>query len=459
MGRTPRSARRVAQAIAEEDETAATRSRKRRSRPMQRVPPSDDQRDSSSPLASLWANLLGPATNYVISVLAFAMDVLKPLISLAVAVLLFATFLSFARSWLSSSVSTALTPICALPGMSLLNLPFCEYQQKPTPASGGSVEFDELMAAQEAFDEIVISSTRNEWLPADMKSSENVIRDLRMVVRHSKLPSKSELEMEFNNFIETARQASDDLSRFNSRVGRAVDKTLSTTRWTMRVIDGLAENDSGRGAIDRFLWDNVLWALSPYKSPHAKLVEQYLQHTQTIESEIQGLIVQATTLLGILDTLEDQLGAIHDISIRDDNTLQGKREELFLQLWTKLGGNRSDVKKLDQEIQLLKNINTYRRSAVAHVSSTMVKLRAIAAHLEDLRERAAAPDVVGVDGEMPITLHIENIQRGLDRLQELRSQQIKGRDESYRRILDASSAGSSFQEGGVPKDRMIDGES
>ncbi|KAF4542462.1 hypothetical protein BFW01_g6818 [Lasiodiplodia theobromae] len=451
-----RRPRRVSQSIAEDDESADLRQRKRRSRTMQRVSSSEDKIDASTPLGLLWANVLGPISSYLLSVLCFTLNVLKPLFSIALAVAFVAAFLSFARYWITTSVSTALTPICTVPGVSFLNLPFCNYPQRASPTSAGSVEFDELVKAQQAFEEIISDASRYDGLPADMKRGETAIRDLRSVVRYSKLPSKSELDMEFHNFIEKAGKASWDLTRFNSRIGSAVDKMLSTNKWTLRVIDDIKDAEDGRGSVDRFIWDQLLWVISPHRNPRERLVSQYLTHTQKVEDEITTLIDQADALLGILDSLESHLGAIHEISVRDDVSLQGKREELFLDLWTKLGGNRSNVKKLDQQIQLLKNVNMYRRTAVSHVSSTMVKLRAIAVSLEDMRERAATPDVVGVDGEVPIVLHIENIQRGLDRLEAQRLEHQRSVDERHRRILDAAEASDANSGAGVPESRMID---
>ncbi|KAL1620962.1 hypothetical protein SLS54_005894 [Diplodia seriata] len=451
-----RPSRRLSQSVPEEDESAELRQRKRRSRPMQRVPPPEDKNEASTPLAFLWVNVLGPTASYLLSVLAFTLNVLKPLFSIALAVVFVTAFLSFARYWVTTSVSTALTPVCAIPGVSFLNLPFCNYPPRADPASSASVEFDELVKAQQAFEEIISDASRYDGLPADMKRGETAIRDLRSVVRYSRLPSKSELDMEFHNFIEKAGTASWDLTRFNSRIGSAVDRMLSTNKWTLRVIDDIKDAEDGRGSVDRFLWDQLLWVLSPHRSPRERLVSQYLSHTQKVEDEITSLINQADALLGILDSLEGHLGAIHEISVRDDVSLQGKREELFLDLWTKLGGNRSNVKKLDQQIQLLKNVNLYRRTAVSHVSSTMIKLRAIAVSLEDMRERAAVPDLVGVDGDVPIVLHIENIQRGLDRLEAQRLEHQRSVDERHRRILDAAEAGDAGS--GVPENRMIDAE-
>lgn len=453
-----RTHRRISQSIAEEDGAQDFRQRRsRRSRPLQRAPPSEDQGDQPTLLQSLWMNLLMPVLSYGLSVLSFALEVLKPVISVALAAAFLAVFISFARSWLYSSVSTALSPLCMVPGASYLNLPFCGPSYKSGSDPSGSVEFDELVNAQQAFEEILSSASMYDGLPGEMKQGQMAIADLRTVVRYSKLPSKNELDLEFNNFINKAKAASWDLTRFNARIGQTTDKIILTHRWTLQVIDNVGEVEDGRGSLERFVWDHLLWGLAPHKSAYEKIVTQYLKHTQKIEEEIVSLIDQADALLRLLDSLEDHLSAIHEISVRDDASLRDKREELFLSLWTKLGGNRSDVKKLNNQIGMLKSFNAYRRSAVSHVSSTIVKLRAIAVSLEDMRERATVPDLAGMENEMPIVLHIENLKRGLERLEDMRQVHQKTVEEKSRRILDAADAGApTLPEIGFPKDRMID---
>ncbi|EKG18537.1 hypothetical protein MPH_04339 [Macrophomina phaseolina MS6] len=455
--------RRTSQSVAEEDDVQDLRQRRsRRSRPMQRVPPWENQGGQPTLLQSTWTNVLMPIVRYAFSVLAFALEVLKPVISIALAAMLFAVLLSFARAWLHSSVSTALTPICYVPGASYLGLPFCGPAQKSSYASdpAGSVEFDELMNAQQAFEEILASASMYDGLPGEMKQGQMAIADLRTVVRYSKLPSKSELDLEFNHFIGKAKDASVGLTNFNARIGRTTDKIITTHKWTLQVVDGVGEVEEGRGSVNRFIWDHLLWGLAPHRSAYDRIVSQYLRHTQTIEEEIVSLIAQADALLSLLDSLEDHLSAIHDISVRDDASLRDKREELFLSLWTKLGGNRSDVKKLNNQIMMLKSFNAYRRSAVSHVSSTVLKLRAIAASLEDMRERASMPDLAGMENEMPIVLHIENLKRGLERLEDTRQVHQKTREDNAWRILDAAEAGDlpTLHDGGSPKERMIDSE-
>lgn len=379
-------------------------------------------------LGLIWTSLLLPALQLVLSVLALVFSILKPVlaIGLALGLLVYLGQLMFTRA-----LTSTIAPLCAIPGASLLNLPFCNYG-----SGAGPVEFNELMTVQSAFEDVMASSAGGASLPLDMKRSEASIRDLRQVVQYSALPSRQELVFEFTGFIDTARQAAGDLTRFNSRIGRAVDHVLSTNRWTLQVIDGVAAREEARGAVGRFLQNTVLAPLTSGKVTEDLLLEQYLKHTRAIEEEIAKLVTEAQVLLGILQNLDDRLDVIHSIVTRDGVSVQGSKDEVLTQLWTWLGGNRGEVKKHNEQMGLLRQLLVYRKNAWDHVSGTMLKLQAIAAGLEDLRERVAAPEVVGARAGIPLRVHIERIQMGVDRLEEQREESKRVEGRAARAVLD-----------------------
>jgi hypothetical protein len=133
--------------------------------------------------------------------------------------------------------------------------------------------------------------------------------------------------------------------------------------------------------------------------------------------------------------LNDRLNVIADIAQRDGLKAEENKDELFAYLWTKLGGNRSSVKKLENQLQLLKDVRVYERVAWAHVTTTINKLQAIRANLEDLRERVNMPETVGTD-KVPLEVHIDYINLGLQRLEEQRDSNRKLQTETYQRVLD-----------------------
>ncbi|KAK4891300.1 hypothetical protein LTR27_010103 [Elasticomyces elasticus] len=362
-----------------------------------------------------------------------ALQNLKPLLGYALLLYILGGALVFGLGFLTNTVNNALTPLCRIPGASFLHLPFCP--SATTAEIQGPAEFDKLIQAQSQFEDVLASTQVGANLPMDMKRSEASIRDLKHVVQYSSLPSRNELVFEFTGFIETARQASADLSRFNARIGRAVDQILSTNRWTLSVIDGVSAEQANRGAIGRWVGENLnVWApFQPVSLSRDVVLDQYLRHTSAVEEQILTLITEAQALLGILDNLDGRLDVIAAISTRDGMKVAGNKEELFAYLWTKLGGNRSSVSKLENQLTLLKEVTAYKRLAWAHVTTTIVKLQGIQATLEDLRERVAGPEVLGE--RVPLEVHIESINLGIERLERQRDEGRKAEMEGYGRIM------------------------
>ena len=366
-----------------------------------------------------FADILSPMFVWVLDVLGGALLMLKTPISYLIACWLLVGVLVLLRNLLFSSVYSALSPVCRIPGASFLNLPMCQspvsiqYPGGETP----SVEFDRLMDVQNKFEAVLQESAGGSSLPLDMKRGETSIRDLRQVVRFSQLHSKNELVLEFDGFVETARIASYDLQKFNSHVGRGVDNILATARWTKRVLHSMVERDGSRGVIASFFNERLLAPFQPIKFTEDALLAQYIQHTRAVEEEINRLVMEAQALLLVLQNLEDRLDVIHGIAVRDNLHVQGSRAEVLSQLWTMLGGNRSKLGKFDSQLRLLGQVNTYRQNAIAHVSGTLVRLQTMGAELEELRESVGGVELLGGKGSVPLSLHIENIEMGVERLE------------------------------------------
>ena len=414
------------------------------------------QRPSDPALQERLAQLSGATISFVTPMLSWTFDVLggalhtlKTPISWLLAPWLLVGLLLILRNLLFSSVYSALSPICRIPGSSLLNLPMCQspisvqYDGDKPPL----VHFDELMTVQNKFEAVLQESAGGVSLPLDMKRGETSIRDLRQVVRFSQLHSKNELVLEFDGFIETARMASYDLQKFNSHIGRGVDNILATARWTKRVLGGIAERDASKGAISWFINDRVLAPFQPIKFTEDALLDQYIQHTRVVEDEISRLVMEAQAVLMVLNNLEDRLDVIHGIAVRDNLHAQGSKDEVLSQLWTMLGGNRNKLGKFDSQLRLLNQVNTYRQNAIAHVSGTIIRLQSIGAELEELRERVGGVELLGGKGAVPLSVHIENIEMGVERLERGRKGAKELENEELRKSL----------ERGKGSERMIEG--
>ncbi len=246
---------------------------------------------------------------------------------------------------------------------------------------------------------------------------------------------RNELVLEFDNFIETSRMAIYDLTKYNSHIGRAVDNVLATTRWTQRTLDDIGSREASKGRIS-----SVAESLGMYlgRGPvlEQRVLDQYITHARTVEEEINRLIIEAQSLLRLLRNLEERLDTVHGIVTRDTGVTLSSREDLS-RFWAKILGESKDVKALNHRLALLDHIGKYRKSAIVHVSHTLVRLQEIGAGLEDLRERVVAPEeAVGKMGaDVPLSIHLESIESGVQRLEAGRSSARKVESEFYRKSI------------------------
>lgn len=273
-------------------------------------------------------------------------------------------------------------------------------------------------------------------LPMDMKRSETSIRDLRQIVRYSQLASRNELVLEFDGFIETARMASYDLQKFNSHVGRGVDIVLSTARWTQRVLDDMDVKQVSRGVIPSFFQDTLLAPFKPVQFTEHRLLDQYIKHTRIVSDEIERLIDEAQALLLVLQNLEDRLEVIHSVAMHDNIAAQASKDEILTHLWTFLGGNRAKLGKYNNQLTLLRQVGQYRKVAWAHVTATILTLQRMGTELEELRTRVGSAELLREHKEIPLSVHIESIRLGVERLEEGRTRARELEQKHVRRIVD-----------------------
>ena len=131
-------------------------------------------------------NMLG----HLLDILGGAFRILKTPLSYILAIYLLFGLGVVLRTLVTNSVYASLSPVCRIPGASLLNLPFCPAYRADPSHEPPPVEFDKLMAVQAKFEEVLEESAGNTALPMDMKRGEASIRDLRQLVRYSQLHSK-----------------------------------------------------------------------------------------------------------------------------------------------------------------------------------------------------------------------------------------------------------------------------
>lgn len=345
----------------------------------------------------------------------------KPLAA-ALAIYLVFGGLIMAQNMATKSLYASLSPLCRLPGVSLLvDLPFCKMSDAAQQDRQTDVEYDGLMKVQNQFEDVLEKSASGVALPLEMKRSESSIRDLRTLIKYSDLQVKDELVFEFDGLIDMSKTAANDLQMFNTHVGSAVDSVISVNRWTSRYLDGLVTAEATpKGLISDF----TSWIFTPFQPAvfsERDLLNHYVEHTTMVSEKIEGLIVEAHGVLRTLEQAEDHLEVISDLVMRTDKDVQARKTEVLWSVWTVIGANMKDISKLNAQLSLLKRADTQRTTAVRQVSDLIFELVKIQAGLEDLRERVAEPGLaVGSGSNMPLSVHIETIGMGIDRLEDAR---------------------------------------
>lgn len=363
-----------------------------------------------------------------------------------------AIYLSFGaviitQNMVQRSIFTSLSPICRIPGTSYLNLPFCPTFPSDSPNSQASpVEFEDLVTVQSKFEDVLEKSSDGVSLPFEMKRSETTLRDLRTLLRQSEVLAKDELIFELDGYIETSRQTASDLQRFNTHVGSAVDAVISINRWTSRYIDTMAPvEDDKTGLVPSSalaVWTG--WIFYPFQPTEIQFSEQilrekYIEHTALISDRIAALIIEAQAVLRLLTKAEDHLSLIYDVTSRSTAATSSRRDQILWNIWTLVGANNGRLHHLSEQLSLLRQVDSQRTSAVAQVSALVVELEAIQAGLGDLRERVAAPKLLqaslGSSTPLPLSIHIETIDRGIERLEAARVRIRAAEDDRVREAL------------------------
>ena len=110
--------------------------------------------------------------------------------------------------------------------------------------------------------------------------------------------------------------------------------------------------------------------------------------------------------------LEEHFFALHEMSLQGNQGRTMAQGDDLVELWAPLKGNEEEFGRVDLNLNLLKNVDKYRRRAVAHVTATLETLRMVDLEMEELRT-VVAPHSVG-----DCTYNLISIQAGIERLRQ-----------------------------------------
>ncbi|KAG2060918.1 hypothetical protein BDR06DRAFT_1002133 [Suillus hirtellus] len=347
------------------------------------------------------------------------------LMRMPLSIMLFLWMLAFAMIRLSGALRTAFAPMCYLPMVSRSAL--CAPLDPNASQIPKWADFPQLMEAQgSTFEQLLAGSVGGSGLSIEIRKAEFATADLTTLVRHSDLKSSDILAEQLATFVKDAKKTAKSLTKLSSKIGGAVDNVMAVNGYAMRTIQEAEKNAPPPYS---------LTALIPFHfgpTTQEVIVDAFTSAMDTFSIVIQRLILEAEISLHNLDVLEEDLSVVREVVMREDIDVTTEQSELLGALWTKLGGNRRALRDNDRRLGLLKDLGDYRRQAQAHVVAALQTLNSMSEDMEDLRERVAAPELVG--GRIPLHVHIESIQNGLERLQEGRVRAREREEEVMRKL-------------------------
>ncbi|THH32243.1 hypothetical protein EUX98_g1928 [Antrodiella citrinella] len=336
--------------------------------------------------------------------------------------LLLLWILAFLMGQLSHAFHTVFSPLCYLPGTS--GIPFC---RPATPRAPQWADFPKLMDVQSStFEQLLDSTVGSSELSLEVKKAEMATSDLVTLVKVSDLKSKEILSRTLEEFVLDAKTTGRGLQKLGSKIAGAVDSIVAVNDHALHTIEESERKHSGL---------IVFWPLSSGMATRNAVRETFADAMGVLSNQVSRIILEAEASIVNLDRLEERLLILYEIVSREDKFISAEKADLLAELWTILGGNRRRLRGLEGHTFLLRNIGEYRRRAQAHVVAAMQTLQGMSEDMEDIRERVAAPEIVGE--RIPIEVHIKSISAGLERLTQKRIKAQEREEEAMRRMLGA----------------------
>lgn len=274
-------------------------------------------------------------------------------------------------------------------------------------------EFPSLVDIQHGvLGDLMTRSMAGDGFSLNVKYAELAIRDLVVLVQASNLTAKASLADALLNFAIDARTSGRRLQKLSGQVDGIYDRYDTLP---LRSALCLLCLHSSMTSFNAYALRTI--GASQQQSPlqvDRAVVRAFHAAMDEFSSQITRVIVQATNTMAALDELEARLHAIHGLCVHEELATTVALEDLLWELWTVLGGNKSQVRDLRQRERVLREVERYRAVAMGYVSATTQTLQAVEGALSELRDRLSN---YGTGSQLiPLEAHIAGIEHSIARL-------------------------------------------
>ncbi|KAG0375539.1 hypothetical protein BGX24_008964 [Mortierella sp. AD032] len=302
-------------------------------------------------------------------------------------------------------------------------------------------------------------------LPLVLKRAELAVVDLKVLVGHSSLPdpARSLLVRQLESFHNQAKVTSRKLQFLQARANGCVDGLVIRNVYLAVELDRLegqrerllGEGDgvsgsggggSGGGVFSR-VWEFFAGTHDLEVASSEKKLRQLYQGTmEDASNHVRDLIMQVQDVLQSLDTMDQTLSNIHELTTKERKQQKNAQGEVLSQLWAQLGGHRIQREMYKENLHLLQDMDGQRKATVGQIQSALWKLTDFEAEIGVLRERIVDAVVDGAFQETASSSSNDSEDTMSDSFEETIKAPMEGKDKLKARRLSTVSLRAHIQQ-------------
>lgn len=312
-----------------------------------------------------------------------ALLVLKPVISLLGAVAILMVLISYSFQYFQDAALDLICPNQLLGSY----LPICRNYIRTVP------DFTHFVKLQESLYDGMLSQHNADSISAlELKKVELATRDLQAMIKYSNLLSHDLLEAKLGDYIARSRKFGRDIQSLQAQTKGVIDNLITYNTFTFRKLSEVESKKSSRQDL-RALYEHAM---------------------TLVEKEAKRLILAIEKAQGSLDLLEEDLYAVHEISIQEKSYQKAEKPNILADLVHMVRGKGVRRALVKENLELLVNFDLERSRAAAQLMIMLDRMEAFQMDLEELRAQVVAP--ILVPDAIPLEMHIENVGKAIERL-------------------------------------------
>ncbi|KAK8045002.1 hypothetical protein PG993_005026 [Apiospora rasikravindrae] len=311
---------------------------------------------------------------------------------------------------------------------SMRNL-FAPANQRPVP------DLVKVAGLARSFEPLIYYSENGVSQVGDLQATGVAVWDLGESVRSSNMTSAPTIVRSLDELSDSLKTLAIELTKFFANVDGDVDGILLVMDWARRELTqlqtipspplaiafanihnllcnaGVLEDASGAPTRLGHAVSSVFGMSTPQRT-RATLQRTFTEFLSVLEDAINNELQHSLALFGLFEAIDRQFLNLGRTVVRESSIQDDKHADLLSSLWTRLlGPNAGEIRKYEQNRQLLQNVRekTVRNKGILVEHNG--KLLTLKANLESLRRKLVSPLVRSVNSS---TLTLEDQIKGLE---------------------------------------------